>query len=291
MIHAGCSSLEVLRYQELSRHYQCCDYLAAGCVVTEDLRAEMLEWVVKSTSYMKMSEDIPMLTATLLDRFLQTKRGSKILDSVADFRLATMGCLYLTAKLHEPYVSISASVMSAFSHGMFSAEQVEEMELIILSALEWHSNPPTAMMFVREFLQVLPSSVSATMREQAYDYCHTQIQRCMLSYQVFALREASTIAFFAVQNALASLGMDSITLGHVAAIFSYSSHTDFFANPENEEIIQAYLLGRNTHAKGQSKRGRRATVASSSSKRRSRTQRRSLSFEGSPRGVVLGRAC
>jgi Cyclin, N-terminal domain len=291
MIHAGCSSVEVLRYQELSHHYQCRDYLAGGCVVTEALRAEMLHWVLKSSSYMKMSQEIPVLTATLLDRFLQTKRAAEILESVPDFRLATMGCLYLTAKVHEPYVSISANVMSAFSQGMFSAQQVEEMECVILHALDWHTNPPTTMMFVREFLQLLPSSVSASMKEQALDHCHTQMQRCMLNYRVFALREASTIAFFAVQNALACLGMDSITLGHVAAIFSYSTHTDFFANPEDERVVQAFLLD------GRSKKGRRpsnssptSSNSSSPSSRKSWSSRRSLSLDASPRGVVLGRS-
>ena len=219
---AGPSSIEVLRCQELSRNYQSRDYLVAGGAVTEALRAEMLEWVCKSSSYMKMSEDIPSYTATLLDRFLQTEQGCTILQSVSQFRLATMGCLYLTAKVHDPCVVISSKVMSAFSQGMFSAEQVEEMELQILKGLNWYTNPPQALAFVREFLLLLPSSVSAATKEQAFDLCQIQIQRCMLDYEVFALTEASTIAFFAIQNALASLGMDSITLGHVAAIFSYT---------------------------------------------------------------------
>lgn len=298
----GPSSIEALRYQELSQQYQCCDYLVAagpgGSVVTEDIRTEMLEWVSKSTSYMKMHEDIPLLTATLLDRFSQTKQGAVILQCVPDYRLATMGCLYLTSKVHEPSVAISSKVMSAFSQGMFTPAQVEDMELVILTALCWRTNPPTALAFVREFLLLLPSSVSALTKEQTYDLSHQQLQRCMLDYQVFALREASTIAFFVVQYALSSLGMDSITLGHVAAIFSYSTHTDYYSQPENERVMQTFLLGNEEGPSNQqqpnrrrSKKGRRSSLSStSSSSRKSWTRLRSFASDDSPRGVFLERS-
>ena len=302
-MNAGPSSIEVLRRQELSRNYRCSDYLAAGGAVTESIRAEMLDWVCKSTSYMKMNEDIPSYTATLLDRFLQTQQGSTVLECVPEFRLATMGCLYLTAKIHDPCVVISPKVMSAFSQGMFTAEEVEDMEVTILTAMEWYTNPPTALAFVREFLLLLPSSVSASTKEQACELCQAQIQRCMLDYKVFALKEASTIAFFAVQNALATLGMDSITLGHVAAIFSYSTHTDFLSQPENEELVLTSLSGGNDSlaqpqqqlskkTRRRSTKGRRLSNSSSSStsSRRSSWSRRSMSLDESPCGVVLERS-
>jgi Cyclin, N-terminal domain len=249
----GPSTVEVLRKQEMSSYYQCHDYLASCSNqqggVTAAIRAEMLEWACKVTDFLKFTasgDDIAVLTATLLDRFLQTPQGTDILTNVPSFRCATMGCFYLVAKVHADHscYTVSADVMAAMSRGQFSAQQVEDMEMLILTSMKWHINPPTALTFVTEFLHLLPPSVSESTREQTYQLCQAQIQRSILDYQVFALTEASSIAFFAVHNALRSLGMDEILLEHVCAIFSYATHTSYSSRRCGEHF-QAALLTEN----------------------------------------------
>ncbi|CAB9520263.1 Catalyzes the transfer of endogenously produced octanoic acid from octanoyl-acyl-carrier-protein onto the lipoyl domains of lipoate-dependent enzymes. Lipoyl-ACP can also act as a substrate although octanoyl-ACP is likely to be the physiological subs [Seminavis robusta] len=307
----GPSTVEVLRKQEMSACYQCRDYLEAADSkaesVTEATRAEMLEWVCKVSSFLKLNDDIAITTATLLDRFSQTPQGNTILSSVPSYRLATMACFYLTTKVHAHEAhddlcpcTVSAETMSAFSHGLFSAQQVEEMELCILQSMGWRTNPPTALTFVREFLLLLPCSVSSKMKDHAYQLCQAQIQGCMLDYDLFALTEASTIAFFAVQNALRTLGMDEILLKHIAAIFSYATHTDYTSRCS--EQIQAALvvvrdkpsptsppfLKKRRQQRRRSSASSTSTSSSSSSRRRHRwSARRMDSLDVSPRAVAV----
>lgn len=238
----GPSSIEVLRSRELSHEYQCCDYLGNDSVVSTDTRMEMLEWVEQVSVYLKFSHNVSFATASLLDRFCQTDKGQAVLNYLPDFRLATMSCLYITAKLHDPNVVVSSEAMSAFSKGMFSAKQVEAMELDILVSMNWRVHPPTALEFVTEFLMLLPCSISQDTKRKAYDHCQTHLQRSIYDYEAFCLTEASMMAFFAVQNALRSIGVDSIILGHIVSIMSYATHTDYYSQPEKEALIQTCLM-------------------------------------------------
>jgi len=299
----GPSTIEVLRCRELSHDYQCRDYLSDAAVVTAAIRVEMLEWVEQVAVYLKFSHNISFATATLLDRFCQTDKGQQVLTSLPEYRLATMSCLYVTAKLHDPNVSVSSEAMSAFSQGTFSAKQVEAMEMDILKSLNWHVHPPTVLEFVREFLLLLPCSVSQNIKRNAYDHCQANLQRCIFDYDAYCLTEASMIAFFAVQNALRSFGMDSIILGHIASIMSYATHTDYYSQPDREVMVQTCLLApaptinaecgkgkrkNNSKRRPHNKRERRMSNRSStsSSSRPSWTRRSVSSLSNSPCGVV-----
>ena len=254
------STVEVLREKEMSSFYQCADYLNS-CTstnssssnnqtqrVTAATRCEMLEWVCKVTDFLSLTasgDDIAVLTATLLDRFLQTAQGANVLASIPDFRCATMACFYIVAKVRadHSYV-VSAHVMSTMSRGQFSVQQVEDMEMLILTSMKWHINPPTALTFVNEFLGLLPCSVSASMRQRTHELCKAQIRRAMMDYHVFALVEASSLAFAALRNALRDVGMDHIILNHVCAIFCYATHTNYNSHCHAKQI-QAVLCGKN----------------------------------------------
>jgi len=248
------SPLQVLRRQELSRYYRRRDYLSAAAVTSQAastrtisplIRAEILKWVFDITFYLKLDSNLGILTATLLDCALSTEKGSCSLSSITDFRLATMACFYLTAKMHDNHsiynkcrqngknpaiVAVTSKLMSTLSHGYFTAEEVEMMELVLLQALDWHMNPPTVLDFVQEFLAVIPCSVSSSTKGDAYELCCSQIQHCCLEYRIFALTEASTLACAALQNAFASLGMDSVLIRHVVDICSYAAHADLGRN-------------------------------------------------------------
>jgi Cyclin, N-terminal domain len=299
----GPSTVEVLRKQEMSIYYQCHDYLASTSSqplgVTAAIRAEMLEWVCKVTAFLKLTtsgDDIAVLTATLMDRFLRTPEGADILTCVPAFRCATMACFYLVAKVHADHCYVvSADVMSAMSRGQFSAQEVADMEMLILTSMKWHTNPPTVLTFVSEFLNLLPSSVTACTKEQTYQLCQAQIQRSILDYQLFALTEASTIAFFTVQNALRMLGMDEILLEHVCAIFSYATHTDYSSRCSKH--FQAALLGENATCtdSSSSTKANSSSILKRSTKKERRSSRHHRHHHGrrvdssslSPCGVVL----
>ena len=242
----GPSVIEALRHQEELPHYQRRRYLGSPEIAVDAAtRHEMLSWVFKVTSFLKLSEEIAVITASILDCYLQTLEGEEVLYSIKEYRLAAMASLYLSAKLFEHTYFISSDVMSALSHGIYSKATVEQAELNILKALNWSVNPPNSIAFCHEFLNLLPCSVSQEMKDAAYDLCKAQIKQCVLDYDCIDV-EASTVAFYATHNALRSLGMDTIILGHVASIFSYATHKDYYhdeseQNMKNRKTLQDCL--------------------------------------------------
>ena len=260
----GPSSVEVLRRQELSSHYQNREYLhphtadresptstaTAVVVVSPLIRSEMVQWIFSIASFLKLNnpDELAILSVTLLDRFMQTKQAPGCLSNVSNFRLAAMACFYLTTKLHHPSnkndnnignnddddtMVVTSELMAILSHGVFGAEQVEEMELFILQALEWHVYPPTALAFCREFLELIPCSVPQAIKDAAYDLCKTQIRHACLDYALFPRLESSALAYLALGNALKRLGMDAMLVKHVADICSFATRTDFGGRKHN----------------------------------------------------------
>lgn len=235
----GPSTLEVLRNKEQRPCYQCKDYLKQlpndVAAVDVDARFEMTEWLFKVTAFLKLDQEIAITSAALLDRFLQTQQGEEVLRSIKDYRLYAITSLYMTAKINSSFF-ISSEVCSALSHGLYTQDLLEHTEMAILKAMDWHVNVPTPAFFCQEFLNILPCSVSQKMRTEAYELCLAQVKKCMLDYN-FISTEASTIAFYSVYNALQSLGMDSIVLGHVAKIFSYATHTEYALDSIKQELM------------------------------------------------------
>lgn len=72
------------------------------------------------------------------------------------YSLAAFACFYIAAKVYNsgPQV-ISSNVLSNMVRGKFTAEQIEEMEVEILTILRFRVNPPTAVTYVWELMPML----------------------------------------------------------------------------------------------------------------------------------------
>jgi hypothetical protein len=184
----GPTAIEVLRRREATSQYQCRNYLGdqeGPLTVDRATRYEMVEWVFKVSAFMKFGEETAVAAAALFDAFLQTEEGSRVMRCLKEYRLASMATFYLAAKLHEHYF-VSSEVMSALSHGLYSVTEVERMEMTVLKAMNWHMSPPTSLDFAREFLNLLPCSVSQDTRDSAYELCKAQSKLAVLDYDFVA---------------------------------------------------------------------------------------------------------
>eukprot|EP00980_Cylindrotheca_fusiformis_P005821 scaffold1223_cov119-Cylindrotheca_fusiformis.AAC.24 len=65
-------------------------------------------------------------------------------------------CLYISAKIHED-ASLKLDHIKLLSGNLFTPEDVEKEESLILNAVEWRVNPPTPSAFSDEILNVIPS--------------------------------------------------------------------------------------------------------------------------------------
>jgi hypothetical protein len=242
------SNLQALRRQEESG-YQSHDYLhqqapqrspasgpqtpsSSSSAVDAECRFRMAEWCYQIVDYCKFQRDTVAITMKLVDRLLSTPAAAQeILNDRGVFQLATMTSLYTAVKIHEPE-AIEPSLIASLSRGSFTSEQVEAMEFKILNALQWRVNPPTALFFVQQYLDLVPSHIlNDKVRAAVLEVAKFQTELAVCDYDLSTVN-ASSIAFAALLNALESLDHQldpkiaaqiEITLAEAALIDSRSS--------------------------------------------------------------------
>ena len=187
-------------------------------------RESMVEWSYKVIDFLGFQKETVEIAMNYFDRFLLTPNGSEALSDCKKFQLANMACLYLSIKIHEDVV-LDSKFMANLSNNLFTYYQVEAMELHILGSLGWWVNPPSSFAFLREYLQLLPATVTNEMKEKAFAICDPQLQASVIDYN-FVNARASTVALFALMNALKVLGMDAVLLSHIGSLLSYASRMD-----------------------------------------------------------------
>eukprot|EP00957_Ditylum_brightwellii_P069304 5261454-Ditylum_brightwellii.AAC.1 len=114
----------------------------------------MVTWFQQIVDHCGFDRESVLIATSYLDRFLMTKSGVPALHNKNTFQLVAMTCLYIAIKLFEPEV-INPAIVSFLSENLYSEKQITEMEMVILSALQWRVQPPTALAFVRHFLALV----------------------------------------------------------------------------------------------------------------------------------------
>lgn len=214
------TTMDVMLRQE-AKNYDCRDYLyqdlpSSGCnkplnSIEED-RAKMVQWCYQVADFCRMNRETVEIAISYFDRYLAVQctsgNDADIFINTDMFQLAAMTCLYTAAKINE-FESFEPWMLSKMSRGLYTTTQLENMELEIIQALQWHMNPPTIMSFVREFLD----SISSTLLDEAsrttvYELCKLQAELCLRRYE-FVPVKASAIAYASIKNSMESVGVDS----------------------------------------------------------------------------------
>jgi Cyclin, N-terminal domain/Cyclin, C-terminal domain len=113
-------------------------------------RQRIVEW---------MFGDSVAIAAYYLD--LCVERG--VVESRQEFQLAAMTALQLAIKLYDSTV-VKLDSMIKLGRGLFTEQDVIDMETKMLNALKWQVHPPTPICFLRQFLRLLPPSVAPLAR-------------------------------------------------------------------------------------------------------------------------------
>jgi hypothetical protein len=189
----------------------------ANAVVDIDCRSKMATWCYQVIDFWKFNRETASIAMNYLDRYMLTEQGATVWADRKQFQLAAMTCLYTTVKIHEPE-AMDPKLISTLSRGAYSTTEVEAMEVTILSALQWRMNPPTALAFVRQFLELIPVDVvDQSMRETVHDITKFQTELAVTEHN-FVTVKASTIAFGSLMNSLESLQLDDKVLGYIRYI-------------------------------------------------------------------------
>jgi hypothetical protein len=250
-----------------------------------ECRDKMVAWCIQVIDFCKFSHETVEITMSYLDRFLSTPEGTTARNDRSTYQLACMAALYTAVKIHEPR-AMSLALVSRFSHGAFTARDIEAMEVKLLNALQWRVNPPTSWAFMRNLMTLIPSDLlDKEMREAADHLALLQIELSVATYQ-FVCIKASTVAYSALMNALESLGLDESILSDVGYILSKSLSMD--CTKDHVYNVQSTLYQlvtrerRNNTVFSTRSSPQRGAVHESSSSKAPRT-----SVEISPRAVLL----
>jgi Cyclin, N-terminal domain/Cyclin, C-terminal domain len=198
--------IEVMQIQE-STVYCRKDYLTVGScskVVDATWRQRIVEWMFGVVDHCSLRRDSVAIAAYYLD--LCVERG--VVASRVEFQLAAMTALQLAIKLYDSTV-VKLDSMIKLGRGLFTEQDVIDMESKMLGALNWHVHPPTPICFLRQYLRVLPPSVSPLSR-----YVIAEVTRFIAEISVclykFVDSSSSIIAYSGMLIAMEKI--DPITL-------------------------------------------------------------------------------
>jgi len=132
----------------------------AGC------RERMCEWCYKvcDSAELPLTREMVAITFSYLDRFLDQQ---PFCCDRASFKLAVVTSFYVATKIMSSK-QISISSLCTLGRGTFGFHQVQEMEKIILTSLDWRMNPPTAQAMVTSLRSLFPKTVSSTLTDAIF---------------------------------------------------------------------------------------------------------------------------
>lgn len=200
-------------------------HMQAASIVDMDCRSKMCAWFVQVVDFCKFRRETVEIALSFLDRFLLSPQGADARTDRTTYQLASMTALYTAVKIHEAE-AMDPRLVSKLSRGAYSPCEIEEMERILLTGLQWRVNPPTTMSFVRELMDLIPQETfDLETRNALIDVTTFQIELMVGREELFKT-PASLIALAALQNSLASLPLDGQLSDYILYVFSNALQWD-----------------------------------------------------------------
>ncbi|CAI9763612.1 unnamed protein product [Fraxinus pennsylvanica] len=109
-------------------------------------RGETVEWMLKVIEYYSFSALAAVLSVNYLDRFLCGFQSHN--EKPWTTQLADVACLSLAAKVEETQVPLLLDFQVEESKLVFEAKTIQRMEILVLSTLQWKTNPVTPLPFL-----------------------------------------------------------------------------------------------------------------------------------------------
>uniref|UniRef100_A0A7S2HG49 Cyclin-like domain-containing protein n=2 Tax=Helicotheca tamesis TaxID=374047 RepID=A0A7S2HG49_9STRA len=202
------------------------------CEQLSTWRAQMCSWSYAVIDSYGFDRETVAIAFSILDRYVAMDEEPETITK-ADFQLMSMTALYTATKIMEVDKLLSTDSLLEMSQGSVLPQDVAEMELKILNALEWRLNSPTAMAFVREFLVLLPLS--------------EERKQCMLS-MTFHLTELAVVDSFFIPFSSSSIAAAALLVAasHDFEMVDGFTCTSFVANKLEKNIASCANLDINS---------------------------------------------
>lgn len=227
--------------------------------VDEECRVKMCEWCYQVIDHCKLRRETVSISMSFLDRYACTNASANastwstwspsrkctgssssssdsgnntsstsnssstssiVLLDRRQYQLAAMTCLYVAIKIFEPPLPLS--VVSQLSRGIYSEEEIANMEVEILFTLNWRVSVPTVVGFIYHMVAILPMSIRIKNDSSGgagnggveddvsklLDFSQYQAELVVGDY-AFITQRASSIALAAIMNAMGVIDGDA----------------------------------------------------------------------------------
>ena len=141
----------------------------------------------------------------MVDEFLSRPATAtyEYLSSHKQYQLLSITALYTTIKVRES-VAIGPDVFSVLSNGLYSQQEIEDMELTLLMGLKWQICTPTSLQVAYHILSLIGPRVSLSKSTWSYllDEVLFQTEYAVRDHELSAMSRPSTVALASILNAL-----------------------------------------------------------------------------------------
>jgi len=117
--------------------------------------------------FFEIDRSIVAIAMYYQDRYLGTEKGRAARTNRSIFRIVSVTSLYMALKLSQPgnKWNITSHAFAKLCQGAVLGDEINDVEIDILFALDWHVNPPTPMKYAEALLELLfngSSSISGS---------------------------------------------------------------------------------------------------------------------------------
>jgi len=192
--------IQIMVQQEIK--YSCCNYLEnSGIVIDQNSRAQMIQWLFQVVDCFKFSRSNVYVAVSCIDRFLGTRQGKRYVQDKNLFQLVYITCIHVAIKLNETS-ELGDDILVGLCKGMFRIEEINRTEAEILSALDWHVNPPCPRTYLQHFTALMTDRISPDSKRDLMELACYQTEISLFNYDMSMLSRPSVVALASLMNAL-----------------------------------------------------------------------------------------
>jgi hypothetical protein len=205
---AVANSLAVMIEKELTT-YTCNGYLDPHepTIITADDRMTIVDWCYGVVDHCQFSREVVADAMDMVDRFLSMPSitTDKALRDTSHFQLLTITALYVAIKVNER-VALSSDLLAEICRGVYTAEEIEDMERTLLNGLSWRCNAPTAYQVGLSILSLILPHTKCSEATWGFlmDEMKYLTEHAVRDYY-FTTQRASTIALASTFNAIGQI--------------------------------------------------------------------------------------
>jgi len=126
--------------------------------------------------FFEIDRSIVAIAMYYQDRYLGTEKGRAARTDRSIFRTVSVTSLYMALKLSQPgnRWNITSHAFAKLCQGAVLGDEINDMEIDVLFALDWYVNPPTPMKYAEALLELIFNVSSSSSSGSGSSSCTTR---------------------------------------------------------------------------------------------------------------------